>query len=248
MKLKNNLFCFLGIFLVIFSTQALAFTEFTYFTEKFSKLASPPSKGSLELPLKPFIIVRHAESVYNQAVNEEKGDDEMTKIPLDSDLSDKGYHQATEIAHKVKKLLQEMGEGASISFIVSSPFQRALKTADIYNKGLEKENQKNVIYTNDGLRENYKKSMILKKIDTGVISTLDNEDPVLFKDRIRGALKVILERKENDKNGIPLIFSHSGVIKALSKSLGVNLKAPKNAIPILFIPPQDKNGAWKVKF
>lgn len=241
MKIKKKFFSFLGIFLIICFVQTLPSSEFTYFTEKFSKLESPRSKGNSEFPLTPFIVVRHAESTSNKERKENKDDQKkIKKIKKDVDLSSNGYLQAEEIPGKVKRLLQEMGEEASISFIVSSSFQRALKTADIFNKGLEKKNQKNVIYVHEGLKE--------KSRGIRIDRLFKNRNSDRFKRKVLGAFKTILELKDDNANGIPIIFCHRGVIRKLSKHLGVPLKDAENAVPILFIPPQDNNGAWKVKF
>ena len=223
--------------------------DFSYFTKNFPRLDGagddlPPLSLRTEIPRIPFIVVRHAESVYNQAVQEINSNQ---RISIDADLSHKGYDQAGLVAAKVEQLLQH--QVATVSFIVSSPFQRALKTADICNKGFEAHNQKLAIYLHEGLKERSwgcNEGIILQKEDLINLDTSDAEKPTLFENRVLEALGVILTfPPETNEKGIPLIFSHSGVIKVLVNYCGLTLTTIENARPILFIPSQNNPG-WEV--
>lgn len=246
----RNLWWFLLFGMAASTLESAIASDFSYFTKNFSRLeegvgdALSVSSLRTELPRTPFIVVRHAESVYNQAVQEINS---RQRISSDADLSYKGYNQAGLVAAKVEQLLQQQGE--MVSIIVASSFQRALKTADICNKGFEANNQKLAIYLHEGLKERSwgcNEGKILQQEDLVNLDTSDAENSILFETRVLDAFGLILTFPvEPHQKGIPLIFSHSGVIKVLAEYCGLTLTRIENARPILLSPSQNKQG-WDI--
>lgn len=223
--------------------------NFEYFTKTFCRIDEADKEITGNFPEESFIIIRHGESVFNYLLAKHKEGDPEQIVPEDADLTDKGYLQAQDVSRQVMGLLEE--RNISVSFIVSSPFQRALKTADLCNKGLDPLNQKDCIYIHDGLKEMYwgkNTGHIFGAEDFSKLDYSDVEDPGVFKERVLKTFKnILLSPSAEKQSGVPLIFTHSEVIRNLAQELGVTLEKVPHAVPLLlFLPPYEGNKQWQL--
>ena len=151
-------------------------------------------------------FVRHGQTEYNEKYHCQ---------PEDSNLSDLGIKQAKTLAKRFSKI--------PIDVICSSPLKRAEQTTKIINKTINKK----VIYINS-LKERKSPSEIMDKKADGPEALKmhkilnkhqddplwhysDEENYIEFKKRIKKALKLISDLRENDI----LVISHGNTIKML---------------------------------
>lgn len=187
------------------------------------------AKAVPEFPQKQFVVIRHGETDRNIR--------KKTPGASADALNEHGRDEATKIAPALR--------GIKISAIISSPLERAYQTATILNNHLG-DCQKAEILIDDQLIEKpngfVEWVVNLAKGSTTPIGPR-YESSADFKKRIVEGFKHVLSQDYGE--GIPVIVTHSGVIKALARYLGLPLKVVVNAQPLLFTPKAD--GTWEME-
>lgn len=178
------------------------------------------------LPLKSFYFVRHGETDWNHR--------NIIMGSIDIPLNKRGIEQAR---HAAIVLQSERFE-----IVISSPRQRALKTAEIIAEKTQK-----AIMTDTRIVEREWGEAEGKEIDPTKSLFNDADAPVgaeafgVFKNRVVEAISSILLNYE-----YPLIVSHGGVFKVLVDSVGYPQFQATNGIPFLFKPPEQGNHPWMI--
>lgn len=187
-----------------------------------------------------FYFIRHGQTDWNK----EKRLQGSTDIPL----NETGIEQAHLAAENCKDL--------PIDIIISSPLERAYKTAEIVNKDFDVEiiqddrlSEKNYgIFEGKLLieRDEWAKEVIAKtpdvELEANGFPVIEDAEPYEdFVYRVEEALNEYLEKFEG-KN--IMIVAHAGVFRALHRAIFGENHQPKNAKPFLFEKAGDN---WNLK-
>jgi len=84
------------------------------------------SNETVRTQRKKIILIRHGESQFNHARNQNPSDIHADPMIFDSDLSEEGVNQVTQLKLKFEEFVKK--ENLIIDVIISSPLTRALKT------------------------------------------------------------------------------------------------------------------------
>jgi broad specificity phosphatase PhoE len=175
-----------------------------------------------------FYFIRHGETDWNREGRLMGQKD----IPLN--------HVGEAQAHKAAHYLQDIG----IERIVSSPLQRAQKTAKIINSYL------NVpLNFYDNLKEcsrGREEGLLTVNLNShndwlNGISSQEGESAAEFQIRIVKAVNHVIQHDQKT-----LIVAHAGIFAALMQTLGYTGRQSANCIPYLFKPPEQKTHPWLV--
>lgn len=192
--------------------------------------APATSHEGFSLPQVPFFFMRHGETEWNKSG--------LIQGCIDISLSDKGIEQAHQAA--------EMLKGISIGTIISSPLQRARKTAEIIGQSLNMpvtviDEFKNGCYgviegkSKDEHHEAYSGWKAGYEIEGA-------ECYSCFTRRVhRGYTKAL------QYPGPVLIVAHGGVHWPLQDAFNIDSYTMPNATPITHLPPNKEDHAWVMK-
>lgn len=182
---------------------------------------------TINIPKIPFYFLRHGQTDWNLK--------KMIQGHTDIPLNNVGIKQA----QKAQNILAN----CHITQIITSPLQRAHKTAKIIN-----EHFKVPLHTHDGLKERFlgklegtvKTELALSDIKHNYTQSVEDSEPVEdFIKRISNTTNEILHIEENT-----LIVAHGGVYWALMNILNFGDQSSLNAIPYFFDPQKQ---SWLVK-
>jgi len=178
------------------------------------------------LPHKPFYFIRHGETDLNKS--------NIIMGSIDSPLNEQGFQQAQDAA--------EILAAEKFDVVISSPRLRAQQTAEAIAH-----QAKQTIQLDHGLAERVWGEAEGKPVDPTKSIFDDNYTPqgaetfADFQQRVITALSAILKQEQ-----LPLIVSHGGVLKALTKYLGSPDIASSNCVPFIFKPPLEPMQPWVV--
>lgn len=180
------------------------------------------------LPLKSFYFIRHGETDWNKR--------NIIMGSIDVPLNDFGIKQA----HHAAVILQK----ENFDIIISSPRNRALKTAEIIADQVKIQKpimiDARIVEREWGEAEG-KVADPTKNLFDDADTPNDAETFSVFKMRIIDAISQILHGAQ-----CPLIVSHGGVFKVLADSLGYTKLQASNCDLFLFKPPAQETHSWQV--
>ena len=181
-------------------------------------------------PLKPFYFMRHGETEWNQQ--------SLIQGCTDISLNEKGIEQAHLAAQKLKNI--------PIDNIISSPLQRALKTAEIAGQALGKpitiiDTLKNGCYGSIEGKSKHEHREAYTGWRTGY-KIEHAEHYHCFTKRVFAGFQEALQYP-----GLTLIIAHGGVYWPIQDMLNLNASTIPNATPVLHLPPSQGQDTWIIK-
>lgn len=181
------------------------------------------------LPQVPFYFMRHGETEWNQSG--------LVQGCINIPLNDEGIEQAYQAAQKLK--------GISIGAIISSPLQRALKTAEIIAESLGKsvtviDEFKNACYGSIEGKLKVEHHTAYSGWKTGYMIEGAECYPC-FMHRVYKGLNKALQYP-----GPVLIIAHGGVHWPLQDTLNLDSCTVPNATPLAHVPPTQHNQTWVI--
>ena len=177
------------------------------------------NENFMPLPLKPFYLIRHGQSVANSQKL-------MSGCGVDTPLSDVGISQAQNAGNIMSKVLPKP------SVVIHSDLLRTKNTSQEVNKGLllpvhaEFELREHAL--GDWENRPYEECVDTWKAGTNPPNGETHEE---FFARIKLALNKVL-----NKFDMPLIVAHGGVFRAIGGLYGNPINNIENARPYLFEP------------
>ncbi len=193
--------------------------------------APDSDKPEITLPHKSFYFIRHGKTDWNR-----QG---LLQGSTDIPLNDEGIQQAHDAAQLLKVF------NIAIETIISSPLQRALKTAEIISTYLGKP----IIIIDEvkeacgGVLEGNPGSggTVFPRLQRGEFFENAECYPCLIK-RVLSGIHQALQHL-----GPVLIVAHGGVYRVLQEIFGIENTSIPNATPIELVPPTQPDMPWSIK-
>ena len=182
------------------------------------------------IPLKPFYMIRHGESIANL--------DGYYSGQMDVPLTETGIKQAEQAALIVGRLEQKP------HIIFHSHLSRARDTAGIINKhlGVEMIENKDISEHDVGDWQGTPNDSVTQSMREGV-DPPNGESHKDFHARVARGIGAALG---HDEQSIPLIVCHGGVFRGFAANFGFDLHRIQNCIVHEFIPAPGQNIPWKI--
>lgn len=182
----------------------------------------------MTLPHKSSYFIRHGKTDWNHK--------RLAQGSIDVPLNDEGIHQAHEAAELLKVF--------TIETIISSPLQRASKTAEIIATYLGKP-----VFIIDEVKEACwgileggpgSEGPFLPRWENGEFFEDAECYPCFIKRVLSGVHKAL------QHPGPVLIVAHGGVYRALQEIVEIENTSIPNATPVELVPPIEPNMPWSI--